>query len=351
MITLPTKNTSPGQLSFYTALALAVIITIASLFLRLSWYVPVFIFCFTFLAAYFIYYYTLKYFLYRKIKLIYKFINKAKATNREIFFRDNILPQKSIEEVSYDVLEWTKEKKLELEVLQENEKFRKEFLMNLAHELKTPIFTIQGYLDTLLDGAIEDPAVSRKFLSNASKGIERLAQLAEDLDEITKLESGEIRVDKENFVIQNLVKDVYAEMTLKAEEKKIELRIKKGTENPLKVFADKKKIRQVIVNLVDNALKYGKENGEIVTGFYEMDEKQIYIEISDDGIGIGDEHMSRLFERFYRVDRSRERQIGGTGLGLAIVKHIVEAHEQTINVRSKIGVGSSFGFTLQKSKV
>ncbi|HEY9177718.1 MAG TPA: ATP-binding protein, partial [Flavipsychrobacter sp.] len=209
---------------------------------------------------------------------------------------------------------------------------------------------VQGYVDTLAGGALHDANVNMKFLNNAAKGIDRLVNLVDDLDEISKLESGRIPIIQESFVIQELIKDVYEEMSLRAQEKKIELLLKKGTERPLTVHADKPKIRQVLVNLVENAIKYGNEGGHITCGCYEMDDKNIYIEISDNGPGIPEEHLPRIFERFYRADRSRSRHIGGTGLGLAIVKHIVEAHGQTVTVRSKVGVGSSFGFTLEKGK-
>jgi two-component system phosphate regulon sensor histidine kinase PhoR len=222
--------------------------------------------------------------------------------------------------------------------------------MNLAHELRTPIFTVQGYIDTLLQGAMNDPEVNKKFLNNASKGIDRLVRLTADLGEISKLESGRIPINKENFVIQDLVLDVYEELSLNAKERNIVLTIKKGTERSLLVHADKQKIKQVLVNLVENAIKYGHENGTITAGCYEVDGNHIYIEISDDGPGIAEEHLPRIFERFYRADRSRSRAIGGTGLGLAIVKHIIEAHDQTVTVRSKLSVGSSFGFTLDQGK-
>jgi two-component system phosphate regulon sensor histidine kinase PhoR len=346
---LASKNTSPARLAFYSALALAFIITLLSLAFPMDWYNHVLIFVIVFSVAYLIYFNTLKYFIYRKIKLIYKFIYQTKATKREAFFHENILPQKSIEEVSRDVERWAIERKSEIELLQENERFRKEFLMNLAHELRTPIFTVQGYVQTLLNGALDNPEVNKKFLNNATKGIQRLARLAEDLDKISKLESGQTPIIREHFIIQDLVKDIYEELMLKANSRNISLIFKKGTESPLSVFADKQKIKQVIGNLVENALKYGNKGGMITTGCYRMDGKLAYIEVSDNGSGIAEEHIPRLFERFYRADRSRNREIGGTGLGLAIVKHIVEAHGQTINVRSKIGVGSSFGFTLELS--
>ncbi len=320
-----------------------------SLLVHPRWYTPIIVFCVTFVIIYSIYHYTLQRFIYRKIKLIYKFIYQTKATKKEEIFYKHILPQKSIEEVSEDVEKWALQRKHEIQVLQDNEKFRKEFLMNLAHELRTPIFSVQGYVDTLLGGALEDESVNRKFLSNANRSIDRLVRLVDDLDEISKLESGKIPIIQESFIIQELVSDVYEEFQLKAKERNTQLLFKKGTERPVWVYADKPKIKQVLVNLIENALKYGSEGGTITAGCYVVDEKHIYVEISDDGPGIAEEHLSRIFERFYRADRSRARAIGGTGLGLAIVKHIIEAHGQTVNVRSKVGVGSSFGFTLDKS--
>ncbi len=349
MSALDTKNITPRSLSFFTALIISFINALLSLLVHPKWYTPLIVFCVTFVIIYSLYYYTLQRFIYRKIKLIYKFIYQTKATKKEEIFYKHILPQKSIEEVSEDVEKWAKQRKEEIEILQNNEKFRKEFLMNLAHELRTPIFSVQGYVDTLLGGALEDENVNRKFLSNASKSIDRLVRLVDDLDEISKLESGKIPIIQESFVIQDLISDVYEEFSLKAKERNIELLFKKGTERPIWVHADMPKIKQVLVNLIENAIKYGNDNGTITSGCYVVDDKSIYVEISDNGPGIAEEHLPRIFERFYRADRSRARAIGGTGLGLAIVKHIIEAHGQTVNVRSKPGVGSSFGFTLDKS--
>lgn len=348
---LDTKNASPRLLSTITALIISTVNAVMSLFLAWGmWHIPLIVFAVTFIIIYWIYNYTLQHFIYRKIKLIYKFIYQTKATKKEEFFYENILPQKSLEEVNKDVQKWATQKRDEIEMLRANEQFRKEFLMNLAHELRTPIFAIQGYVDTLAGGAIHDDNVNMKFLNNAAKGIDRLVNLVDDLDEISKLESGRIPIIQESFVIQDLIKDVYEEMAMRAQDKGIELQLKKGTERALTVYADKPKIRQVLTNLVENGIKYGNEGGNITCGCYEMDDKNIYIEVSDNGPGIAEEHLPRIFERFYRADRSRSRHIGGTGLGLAIVKHIVEAHGQTVTVRSKLGVGSSFGFTLEKGK-
>ncbi len=351
MSVLDTKNITPRSLSIFTALIISLINALLSLFVSRVWYTPLIIFVITFAIIYSLYYYTLQRFIYRKIKLIYKFIYQTKATKKEEIFYKHILPQKSIEEVSEDVQQWALQRKKEIEVLRDNERFRKEFLMNLAHELRTPIFSIQGYVDTLLNGALEDENVNRKFLSNANRSIDRLVRLVDDLDEISKLESGKIPIIQESFIIQELITDVYEEFSLKAKERDNHLLFKKGTERPIWVHADKPKIKQVLVNLIENALKYGNEGGTVTAGCYVIDDSYIYIEISDDGPGIGEEHLPRIFERFYRADRSRARAIGGTGLGLSIVKHIIEAHGQTVNVRSKPGVGSSFGFTLEKNKV
>lgn len=344
------KNLSPQKLAGFTALILSVIITLGTVLISAPWKVILIAFLLTFLVSYYLYLYTLQNFIYRKIKLIYKFIYQTKASKREEFFNKNILPLKTIEEVSEDVEKWASQKKEELDNLRRNEEFRKEFLLNLSHELKTPIFAVQGYIHTLLDGALEDPNVNKLFLKNATKNIDRLCRLIDDLDEISKLESGEMTINAENFVIQDLIKDVFDTLSLKANTKGIKFNVKKGCEAPIHVLADKEKVRQVLINLVDNSIKYGRTDGHTVASIYVMDDKRVLIEISDDGIGIAEEHLPRVFERFYRTDRARSRDIGGTGLGLAIVKHIIEAHGQTINIRSKPEIGSTFGFTLESGE-
>jgi len=344
------KNVSPRSLAFVNALILSLIVATLAMIYREKWTEIILITSICFVSAYFIFYKTLEIFIYRKIKLIYKFIHQTKAGKKEEFFNENILPQKSIDEVSKEVLKWGLEKKGEIETLQKNETFRKEFLMNLSHELKTPIFTTQGYIETLLSGAMNDPEVSVKFLKNATKGIDRLVQLTKDLDEISKLESGKTIINFAPIKLVEIIKDVYAELSLKAEQKNIALTFKKDAVSHKLANGDPEKIKQVMVNLIENAIKYGKENGKVTASIYVMDEGHLYIEISDDGPGISEEHLNRIFERFYRVDRGRSRDVGGTGLGLAIVKHIVEAHDQTISVRSKINIGSSFGFTLSSAE-
>ena len=347
---LSKKNISPQQLSALTALGLSMPIAIGIYFIKPVWWIALLSFFLIFMGSYGLIVYTLQTFIYRKIKLIYKFIYQTKASKREEFYYKNILPQKSIDEVKDDVESWAEQRKAEIEMLQQNEAYRKEFLQNLSHELKTPIFAIQGYVDTLLNGALENADVNKKFLQSTSRNIDRLVNLVDDLDEITRLEMGEQLLLKDSFIIQDLLKEVYESLAIKADEKEIKCIIKKGCEQPLSVYADKEKIRQVLINFIDNAVKYGKQNGTIESSFYKVDGASVLIEISDDGAGIFEDHLHRIFERFYRTDLARSRKVGGSGLGLSICKHIIEAHGQTIHVRSKIDVGSTFGFTLQSKK-
>ena len=347
---LSNKNLSPQQLSALTAFIISVPISIGLFIFRPIWYIFPASLLIIFIGSYALILFTLQKFIYRKIKLIYKLIYQTKATKREEFYYENILPQKGIDEVRADVEEWATSQKKEIETLQQNETYRKEFLQNLSHELKTPIFAIQGYVETLLGGALHNNEVNEKFLINASKNITRLASLLNDLDEITKLESGEMIMLFQQFVIQDLMKEVFETLEINAREKNIKCFIKKECEFSLNVYADKEKIRQVFINLTENAIKYGKQNGTIEASFYNVDGKNVLIEISDDGDGILEEHLPRIFERFYRTDTARSRKVGGSGLGLAICKHVLDAHRQTMHVRSKIEVGTSFGFTLPAKK-
>ncbi len=346
----PLKNLSPQQLSALASIPIGFMGGIAVLIYGVGTLPALSLFVSLSLVSYIIIYVIIQRFVYRKIKLIYKLIYQTKASKREEFYYKSILPQKSIEEVSADVEEWAVQRKEEIEMLQKNEIFRKEFLLNLSHELKTPIFAIQGYVDTLLNGALANPEVNKKFLGNASKNVDRLVNLVDDLDEITKLESGEQLLYQQNFIIQDVIKEVCESLSIKADEKKIKCFIKKGCEMPLTVFADKEKIRQVLINLIDNAIKYGKQNGTIEGSAYKIDGKKVLVEISDDGHGIAEEHLPRIFERFYRTDLARTRKVGGSGLGLSIAKHIMEAHSETMHVRSKTDVGTTFGFTLPSGR-
>jgi len=347
---LNTKNVSPRKLSALTALVLSVPISVGIYVLHENWQILFISFAIVFVGSYLLISFTLERFIYRKIKLIYKFIYQTKASKKEEVYYQYLLPQKSIDEVREDVEKWAEKQAEEIEVLKKNEQFRKEFLQNLAHEFKTPVFAIQGYVDTLLQGALENPEVNRPFLEKTSKNIERLVSLIDDLDEISKLERGEQVIYKENFVVQELVREVFESLSIKAEQKNIRCSIKKGCESPLTVFADKEKIRQVILNLVENSIKYGKYGGNITASMYVTDGRHVLVEISDDGIGMAERHLSRIFERFYRTEEGRSLDITGSGLGLAICKHIIEAHGQTIHVRSTEHVGTTIGFTLERKK-
>lgn len=344
------KHLSPRQIAIINAAIISFLVAVAIwIFLR-NWTTALISFGVLFLVAYLLLYFFLEEFIDRRIKLIYKFIYQTKASKKEEVYYKYILPKKTIDEVSKDVHNWAAQKSSEIELLKQNEAYRKEFLQNLAHEFKTPIFAIQGYVDTLLNGAMDNPEVRKKFLNNASKNVDRLVNLMNDLDEISKLESGEQLLFKQEFIIQDLIREVFESLSIKTSDKNIRCSIKKGSESPVTVFADKEKIRQVLINLVENAFKYGKPNGNTVASIYKTEEKRVLIEISDDGIGIEEEHLHRIFERFYRTDKARSRDRGGTGLGLAICKHIIEAHNQTIHVRSTPDIGTTIGFTLDEDR-
>lgn len=345
-----TKNISPRQLSAFTALVLAVPVSLLVFIVEKNGWWAAGSFFIIFGGAYLLIAFMLERFIYRKIKLIYKFIYRTKATKKEETYYKYVLPQKSIDEVREDVEAWAAENEEKIEWFRRNEEFRKEFLQNLSHEFKTPVFAIQGYVDTLLSGAMNNPDVNRKFLEKTARNVDRLNHLLNDLDEISRLERGELKLNKQHFIIQDLVREVFEQLSVKAEEKNIHCGIKKGCEAPLSVFADKEKIRQVLTNLFENSVKYGKKGGNIVVSLYKTDGRHILVEITDDGIGISERHLPRLFERFYRTDEGRSIDISGTGLGLAICKHIIEAHGQTIHVRSTENIGTTVGFTLDTRK-
>ena len=347
---LATKNLTPRQLSAFTAFVLSLPISLGIFLLKRNWMEGILSFLLIFAGSYFLIFTIIQNFIYRKIKLIYKFIHQTKASKKEEMYYKYILPQKSIDEVREDVEAWAEQRSKEIDMLKKNEIFRKEFLQNLSHEFKTPVFAIQGYVDTLIGGAMENPEINKRFLEKASKNVERLVNLINDLDEISKLERGELKLYKQYFVIQDIVREAFENLSWKAEQKNISFSIKKGCEQGITVFADKEKIRQVLTNLVDNSIKYGKMNGSIVASMYNTDEKNRLIEISDDGMGISEINLDRVFERFFRTNEGRGRDVTGSGLGLSICKHIIEAHGHTIHVRSKENIGTTVGFTLDARK-
>lgn len=251
-------------------------------------------------------------------------------------------------DVNFEVTQWATNKQAEIKRLKELERYRKEFVGNVSHELKTPIFNIQGYILTLIEGGIDDPRINLLYLKRTVKSIDRMISIVEDLESINKLESGELTLNLENINLVKLVEDVFEIEHMIAKERKIRLKFSSKIDRPVMVMADRKRIMEVMSNLVVNGIKYGKKGGSVEVGFYDLND-QVMIEVKDDGIGIEKDHLPRIFERFYRVDKHRSREQGGTGLGLAIVKHIIEGHNQTINVKSKVEVGTTFTFTLQKA--
>ena len=273
--------------------------------------------------------------------MIYKNISDNKAT-------PGYLEGVDLDKVDRDVAEWSENRDNEIEKLEIRESYRRQFVGNVAHELKTPIFNIQGYIDTLLDGAIEDPNINRKFLERANKSVSRMIYIVEDLDAITKLEGGKIDIEEEPVDIIELILDVVDQLEMKAKKRNVSLVVEDSRLSRYMVEADVEKIKQVLINLMVNAIKYGNEDGEVLVRTFDMDEN-ILIEVADNGNGIPQKHLSKIFERFYRVDKSRDREQGGSGLGLSIVKHIIEAHNQSINVRSTLGTGTTFFIYPQES--
>ncbi len=284
-------------------------------------------------------------FIYAKVKIIYKNIHELKiGTESE---ESELARSTDLDLVTREVSEWATQNRNEIAELRERENFRREFIGNISHELKTPIFNIQGYLLTLLDGAIDDQEINRRYLKRANKSVDRMINIIEDLEVIAALESDRMQVNYGRFDIIELVGDVFELLEDNSKKKKIQFKTIKDGDRPLWVSADRAKIEQVLINLIGNAIKYGNENGKVEVHFFDMD-AHILIEVNDDGVGIPQEDLPRVFERFYRVDKSRSRDAGGTGLGLSIVKHIIEGHKQTINVRSSENKGSTFSFTLKK---
>lgn len=299
----------------------------------------------TFVSAFMFINYSLNRFFSEKIKVIYKTIGRFGPNTEDT--KEDTNKGDVLEIVNQVVLRWSEEKKKEIVELKEMAAYRREFLGNVSHEIKTPIFNIQGYIHTLLEGGIKDDSINIKFLEKTVKSINRMIALVEDLEEISKLEVGDVKLKEENFNLFELIKETADFMEHKASENNAIITISSSLLKSSKVRADKERIRQVLINLIDNAIKYGNlKNGKIRISFYNFHDNYL-VEIRDNGIGISDENIKRVFERFYRTEQSRARDKGGTGLGLAIVKHIIEAHRQTISVRSNLGQGTTFSFTLK----
>ena len=298
-----------------------------------------------FLGAFFIIQYRVEKFIYKRVKKIYDDLTLLESST----FRPSQITT-DMATLTQEIDKYAKDKKLEIEALKIREQYRKEFIGNVSHELKTPLFTVQGYISTLLGGASEDKKLLNKYLERADKGVERLTFIIKDLDMITKLETGDLTLNIEEFDIVALIKNVFELLEMKATKKKITLTFDLPYNKPIMVNGDKERLQQVLSNLIVNSIKYGHKNGTTEVSIENLIKNKVIVRVTDNGEGIQAEHIPRLFERFYRVDKSGSRKEGGSGLGLAIVKHIIEAHDEKIYIESEYGVGSEFSFTLEKAK-
>ena len=284
-------------------------------------------------------------FIYKRVKKIY---DDLKLLESSSFSKSQITTDMAT--LTQEIDKYAKNKKMEIETLTVREQYRKEFIGNVSHELKTPLFTVQGYISTLIEGAFKDEKLLQKYLDRADKGVERLTYILNDLDMITKLETGDLILTKETFDIVKLINHVFDQLEIKASKKDITLMFDREYTEPIMVKGDKQRLQQVVSNLIVNSIKYGNTQGTTEISIENLIKNKVIIRVTDNGEGIEQEHLPRLFERFYRVDKSGSRKEGGSGLGLAIVKHIIEAHSEQIYIESQLGVGSEFSFTLEKAK-
>lgn len=332
--------------SFYLAIFATIFVSgLLFIFFEFSW-----LFCLCFFIgigvfSFFVLQYRVERFIYRRIQRLYddvSLISSASLINKPI--------TTDMATLSEQVKQFATDKKLEIETLKLQEQYRREYIGNISHELKTPLFTVQSYLLTLLDGGMNDKSIRKKYLERAGKGVERLIYIVQDLDMITKLETGDLHLDFTEFNVVEVVQSVFDLLEMKASTKNIILMFDMKYINPINVYADKEKVLQVVTNLVSNSIKYGKQDGTTEVSIEELTENKVIVRVIDNGEGIAPQHIPRLFERFYRVDKSGDRKVGGSGLGLAIVKHIIEAHNERIYVKSELKKGSEFSFTLEIAK-
>ena len=348
------RISSTRQMAAFLAVILTFLVILLVILSRVAashpvvpdWLILVVSICLFFFLTLIITGFSLSKFISDKIKPVYKTIQGFPISNKKLRQKWS---KNSLADVKNEVENWEKGQIKEVERLIELEKYRKDFVGNVSHELKTPIFNIQGYILTLLEGGIDDPKINRLYLSRAAKSVDRMISIVEDLESINKLESGELKLKFEKFDIIRMVEDVFDLEHRIAGEMEVSLGFSRKYEKPLWVMADRKGILEVLTNLIGNGIKYNRKGGSVTVSFYDMEEHTL-IEIADSGIGIDKKHLHRIFERFYRVDKSRSREQGGTGLGLSIVKHIIEAHDQSINVKSSLDEGTIFTFTLDKTK-
>ncbi len=333
-----------------TSLFITLILTLLLGVFLFLWYeieiAPLVAFAITgFLVSFIIIQYRVEHFIYKRVKKIYDNVTLLEAST----LRPSQITT-DMATLTREVEKFAEGKKLEIETLKIREEYRKEFMGNVSHELKTPLFTVQGYILTLLDGAMKDKTVRKKYLQRASKGVERLIFIVKDLDMITKLETGDLHLNLENFNIVEVVENAFDLLEMKAARKNITLTFDMEYKTPIWVTADRERIQQVLTNLIVNSIKYGKQGGTTEISIENLIKNKVIVRVTDNGEGIKKEHIPRLFERFFRVDKSGSRKEGGSGLGLSIVKHIIEAHSEKIYIESVFGVGSEFSFTLEKSK-
>ena len=308
-----------------------------------------FISCFAFVIgifSFFVIQYRVEHFIYRGVKKIYDDVSLLDSST---FINQPITTDMAT--LTREVKKFATNKKIEIETLKVREEYRREFMGNVSHELKTPLFTVQGYLSTVLDGDMKDKDLKKKYLQRAEKGVERLIYIVEDLDMISKLEMGDLNLEYSSFNVLEVVQNVFDLLEMQADKKNIILMLDRRYNKPINVFADKEKIQQVLTNLVVNSIKYGKQNGSTEISIEDLTTQKLIVRVQDNGEGIQNHNISRLFERFFRVDKSGARSEGGSGLGLSIVKHIIEGHQEKIFVKSDFGKGSEFSFTLEKTKI
>ena len=340
------KKIALNNASFIALFFMVIYVLLEIIFGKFHWLtfigVAIGIFAFSFIVIN----YSVEKFIYQKIRIIYKTIQNIKVSKKSFIEQMKNTPE-LLENANQEVLEWVVKQSKEVDNLKKLELYRKEYIGNVSHELKTPVFNIQGYISTLLDGGMDDANINKEYLLRSEKNVNRMISILQDLEEISRLETGELKLNYTTFDIITLVKEVIEHLHIKAKHKNITLKIAPTDEKHKMVYADRERIRQVLINLIENSVKYSKdENAVTKVSFYDMD-NLLLIEVADNGIGVSEADIPRLFERFYRTDKGRARTEGGTGLGLSIVKHIIEAHKQTINVRSALSVGTTFGFTLQ----
>lgn len=344
------KLISSHKLTLYISVfAMVLVIVVYSLtyFLAFSFS---YLILFAIVSGFLIYYlskYLVNRFLYSKIRMLYKTIHDTQIIDKDL--AEKVKNTDALHAVEMEVMEWSENRGSLVSQLKKQEKYRKEFIGNVSHELKTPIFNIQGYILTLLDGGLEDQSINRTYLERTEKSINRMITIVKDLEVISKLESGELKLFFERFNIIDLINEVLEMQEMRAKKNNIKLVFAQENDSSKFVYADKKEIFQVLNNLLVNSIKYGRDKGTTHIEIMSMD-KKFLVEIRDNGIGIEADNLPRIFERFFRVDKSRSRNMGGSGLGLAIVKHIIDAHNQSINVSSTYGEGTSFTFTLDKAK-